>query len=213
MSELKVQLHSLFADSAVQFTDRALEMRFTAKTLVADIKRFQTYVLNSSLGSNVDQNEFLYQKLRQKITAVRPDILMHAASEFQLHLDHTGSFDAYVQQAIAIAHRVQVASPPKRASSPPKNPPPGKQAKVASAGDKGLSKFQRMAKLPDDEVLTNWHRCHKCGWRMDGEVHANGHTCDPDKRAERLAGIRRSLAADTNPNKRKVSFTGKQGSK
>ena len=131
VSEMKSQLQSLFAESAVQFTDKALDMKFSSWSLVADIQKFKTYVLNSSLGSTADHNEFLYSKLRSKMNAVRANILMHAASEFPLQLDPNAGFDEYVQQAIQSAHRVQANSvSPKRGASPPlPKQPPSKRPK------------------------------------------------------------------------------------
>ena len=198
MSDLKVQLQALFADSAVQFTDKALEMKFSAKSLVADIKSFQTYIRNSSLASSVDQNEFVYTKLRQKMTAVRANILMHAASEYQLQLDHAASFDVYVQQALNIAHRVQAS--PKREASPLRQAPPDKRVKAA-ADKSPKSKFQRMADLTEADLLKQWFRCPKCGWVMEGGVHSKGHVCDPAALSGRVQGLRRDLRNNKNPNR------------
>ena len=107
LNDLKARLQSLFAESAVHFTDLALEMKFTAKNMVADIQTFQTYMLNLSFASNLDHNEFLYAKLRAKMTSVSPNILIQIMSERQLNLDNTATFAVYVQQANLVAHRMQ----------------------------------------------------------------------------------------------------------
>ena len=107
LNDLKARLQSLFAERAVHFTDLALEMKFTAKNMVANIQTFQTYMLNLSFASNLDHNEFLYAKLRAKMTSVIPNILIQIMSAHQLNLDNTATFAVCVQQANLVAHRMQ----------------------------------------------------------------------------------------------------------
>ena len=205
-AELKAQLQMLFAESSVQFAEKALEMRFTAKSLVADIKRFATYIKNSALASDVDRNAFVYLKLREKMTAVRSDILMLAASEYQMHLDPSAPFDEYVAQATQIAHRVQTASP-KRAAEAPWQPAPSKKAKGSASASQGKhSKFSSRSTLPEQDMLKAHNRCLKCAWTLekDGQ-HSRGHVCDPENFVHRVTGVRKDLKDGLDPN-RKVRF-------
>lgn len=203
---LKQRLQELFADSAVHYTDKAFDMKFTSKNLVSDIQMFKTYVQNSSFASTLDQNEFVYGKLRSKMTAARTNILMLAASEFQMHLDKTAPFEAYVDQAIQIAHRVQSSSPKREADGPPaRGESSHKAAKTAQTPKSAIkrtsdSKFVQWATLPDDEMLEKCGRCPKCAWVMRAGEHVRGHTCDPPQFQGRVDGIRHDLQKGKDPN-------------
>ena len=69
LQEFKKQLQTLFAKSSVQFTDKALDIRFSAWTLAAEIQKFQTSIANSSLASTADHNEFLCSKCTTRQSA------------------------------------------------------------------------------------------------------------------------------------------------
>ena len=146
----------------------------------------------------------MYSKLREKMCAVRSNILMNAAAEYQLHLDPAANFDTYVQQAITIAHRVQTTSPHKREASPAVAEGTDKR-KSRRTGQPSKSKFQKQADLSQADLLKEWNRCSKCGWKM-GAPGSEDHKCDPTRLDERVAGMRRSLKQDRNPNKR-VAFS------
>ena len=68
----------------------------------------------------MNHNEFLYSKLRAKMTAVNPNVLIQATSEHQRHLDSKEDFCTYVQQAIQIAHLMHVHSPKRKPKREPK---------------------------------------------------------------------------------------------
>ena len=210
VADLKSKLQGLFAESAVHYTDLALNMNFSANSMVANIQTFHTYLQNSSFSANLDHNEFLYSKLRAKMTAVNPNILIQAASEYQRNLDSTADFPTYVQQAIQIAHHVQVNSPKREAKTPHQGPPSkkSKTRKTANAESDPPSRLQGWAKLSDEEMLRKVNRCTKCGWSLRAGQHVKDHDCDPPSLAKRVAGIRSDLGADKDPN-RKVNFAPK----
>ena len=79
-------------------------MTFHANSVVADIQTYHTYLQNASFADHLNHNEFLYTKLRAKMTAINTNVLIQAASELQRHLDSMEDFPTYVQQAIQIAH-------------------------------------------------------------------------------------------------------------
>ena len=70
VTHLKSKLQGLFAESAVHYTDLALSMTFLANRMVAEIQTYHTYLQNSSFADHLNHNEFLYCKLRAKMTAV-----------------------------------------------------------------------------------------------------------------------------------------------
>ena len=171
---------------------------------------------NSSLASTADHNEFLCSKLRSKMNAVRPNILLFAASEILQQLDPIATFNEYVQQATQIAHRVQASSPMCAANpTAPKQTPPPMRSKGADKSEHKTNqktRFQEMADLSDDKMLKEGSRCAKCGWLLErGGVHARGRTCDPDGLAMRVFGVRKDLQDNKNP-KRKVRFNGPKDS-
>ena len=132
------------------------------------------------------------------MNAMRPNMLLFAASEFLLRLDPTATFNEYVQQTTQIAHRVQ-ASSPKCASSPtaPKQTPPPKRSKGADKSEHKTNKktrFQEMADHFDERILQEWPRCAKCGLLLErGGTHARGRSYDPDSLAMRVVGGRKNL--------------------
>ena len=69
LDELQHALSALFAKSRVKFTNKPIDMEFNAKSLVTDIKNFQTYVLHSSMSDSVHHNEFLYALQRSKMNS------------------------------------------------------------------------------------------------------------------------------------------------
>ena len=87
VTQLKSKLQGLFAESAAHYTDLALSMTFHANSMVADIQTYPTYLQNSSFADRLNHNEFLYSKLRAKMTAVNPNVLIQAASEHKRHLN------------------------------------------------------------------------------------------------------------------------------
>ena len=89
-------------------------MQLNAKSMVTDIKNFQTYVLHSSMSDSEQHNEFLYALLRSKINTAKPNISLHASTEHSLALDPKATVEHYVQQALHIAYRVQTVKGVKR---------------------------------------------------------------------------------------------------
>ena len=210
VTRLKSKLQGLFAESAVHYTDLALSMTFHANSMVADIQTYHTYLQNSSFADHLNHNEFLYSKLRAKMTAVNPNVLIQAASEHQRHLDSREDFPTYVQQAIQIAHLMQVHSS-KREPKPLAQGPPSKKSKPprsAASDSVDTSKFQAWAKLSDEEMLQKVNRCAKCAWTLRAGQHVKDHQCDPHNLTKRVAGIRSDLGANKDPN-RKVNFVPK----
>ena len=120
LDELQHALSVLFAESRVKFTNNSIDMQFSAKSLVTDIKNFQTYVLHSSMSDFVQHNEFLYALLRSKMNTAKPSILLHASTENSLVLDPKSTFEQYLQQALHIAYRVHTAAGVKLESLPSK---------------------------------------------------------------------------------------------
>ena len=142
MSELKNQLQGLFANSSEQFADKAMEMIFSAKTVLEDIANFGVYIRNSSFANTANGNEYIYSKLRAKLTAVRSDMLIIASAELNLKLDSTASFDEYVQHALKNAHHVQAKSPNPRHNPPEPRERQGAAKKLKTGGKAKLTKYQ-----------------------------------------------------------------------
>ena len=96
LDELQHALSALFAESRVKVANKAIDMQFSAKSLVTDIKHFQTYVLYSSRSDSVQYNELLYALLRSQMNTAKPNILLHATTEHSLVLDPKSTFEQYV---------------------------------------------------------------------------------------------------------------------
>ena len=92
LDELQHALSTLFAESRVKLTNKAIDMQFSAKSLVTDIKNFQTYVFHSSMSDSL-QHEFLYWLLRSKVNTAKPNMLLHASTEHSLILDPKSTFN------------------------------------------------------------------------------------------------------------------------
>jgi hypothetical protein len=85
-------------------------MRFRREHLAQGIAKFRTYALHSHFSSSLDKTEWIYALLRRKMQAAWPQCLLLAATEFQLTLDPTLRFSAYVDQALKISARLQSQS-------------------------------------------------------------------------------------------------------
>lgn len=207
VAELKTQLRSLFADSAELFTEKAMEMRFSAKRLVDDIATFGVYIQNSSFAQTADANEYIYGKLRAKLIEVKPDLLIIANAEKNLRLDSEASFEEYIQQAMTIAHSVQSKPKPspKHELGQPK-PGQGTSKKIrlltpASADSESAGAYKRQGQdLSDADLLTRYNRCPKCAWKLKDGKHVKNESCSPAQKSKRITGMRKSLAAGRNPN-------------
>ena len=128
---------------------------------------------------------------------------MHAASEFQLQLDHSASFDEYVAQALQIAHRVQANSPKREGDAPGPSGPDPKRPRPAAPDGKALTTRQQQAKLPPAEILKLYKRCPKCAWTPDDKGdHSKGHACDPANFQNRFTGIRKDVQDGKDPNRK-----------
>ena len=117
LDELQHALSALFAESRVKFNNKAIDMQFSAKSLVTDIKNVKTYVLHSSMSDCV-QHEFLYVLLRSKMNTAKPNILLHGSTKHSLVLAPMSTFEQYVQQALHAAYCVQTTTGVKSEALP-----------------------------------------------------------------------------------------------
>jgi hypothetical protein len=206
-NDLRSRLSGFYQDATVRFSDAVLTMHFRKEHLAQDIAKFRTYALHSHFVSTLDGNEWIYSQLRRKMHGAWPQCLMLAATEFQLTLNPSLPFNAYVDQALKIAARLQSQLGVKSSSdSKPadtkqqKNQPLQATGKKRSAGPtlaKGPAKAQKSAPPPLSEteeraLLKRFNRCFKCAWRLE---QGQAHTCDPKAKAKRVEAIRRDEEA------------------
>lgn len=216
LNELRCRLEGLFSTASAKFTQNVIDHRFSADTMAQDIKMFRNYATNSSFKNELDRNEYLYSLLREKMTSVGGNVLMRAFTEHGLVLDNTSPFDEYIQQALTIAHKVQIT---KRAREPATTATPGAQASQANAGKQprpatgtatagGAAKpdqkprpgdqFRADAKLQRAELFAKYNRCARCGWLVPpGEPHTQ---CDAAQVEKREKALRATLNKGKNGN-------------
>jgi hypothetical protein len=109
-NDLRSRLSGLYQVASVRFSDAVLDMRFRKGHLAQDIAKFRTYALHSHFSSTLDKNEWIYAQARKKMQAGWPQCFLLASTEFQLTLDPTLRFSAYVDQALKIAAHLQSQS-------------------------------------------------------------------------------------------------------
>jgi hypothetical protein len=172
-------------------------MRFRREHLAHDIAKFRTYALHSHFSSSLDKNEWIYALLRRKMQAALPQCLLLAATEFQLTLDPTLRFSAYVDQALKIAARLQSQSalrPTPTVFSHPigsSNPTgftqakarsvhvPHKRAPASYAGPSPPISKAKLAPLPalsaeaETAFLRTQKRCFSCAYQLGDKHHAH----------------------------------------
>jgi hypothetical protein len=95
LEDFQLAVASLVPEHRTQFTEAALDMRFSAKSLCDDIARFALLMKNYEIECN---SRFIFRNLQTKLLAARPDILGVAASQFNLHFEFSEDFDQPIVQ-------------------------------------------------------------------------------------------------------------------
>jgi hypothetical protein len=91
-----VQRSSLFQNAVVLYTDKVITMSFKAASLAQDLQNFRLYVQYSSFASSADKNAYVYNLVREKMHSAVPNCLVTAQTKYQLSLDDTLPFEAFL---------------------------------------------------------------------------------------------------------------------
>ena len=118
-------------------------MTFRVKHLSQDLMTFRHYARHSSFAQTLDQNEFLYTLVRNKLHGARANYLIAVQSEYGLSLDKSETFDNYINQAVQIAQKVQASAyadePSDDADAKRHNNNAGDNSTTAAKADAGAS--------------------------------------------------------------------------
>ena len=182
ISVFRDRLLSLFADRQVTYTEQLLALSFSVSSLVADLHKFGNLARYSAFRNNLNGNLFVYDLLRDKLNKAVPNALVIASTRYQLSLPRTESFQAYLDAAVTIAHKLQIDPsilPPKRAAE-------ASPATAQTSSKKGKFETDRLAALSNTDLLNALGRCPDCGWLPNGapmSQHVRDGKCLPDKLA------------------------------
>jgi hypothetical protein len=78
-SDFQLAVTKLVPKHRTQFTEAAIDMQFSAKSLCDDITRFALLMKKGEIKCN---SKFIFRNLQTKLMEDRPDILSIAASQF-----------------------------------------------------------------------------------------------------------------------------------
>ena len=108
LAEAFARIAALVPDHGVLFMRRALDMKFTANTLLDDMKTFELYLWYGDV--NADGSQFVWTELQNKILSSCPNLFAMAASKHNLHVawDATKPFAVHVAQALKVVSTMQI---------------------------------------------------------------------------------------------------------
>ena len=210
VAELRTRLCSLFSDSEAKYTRRVIDFKINPHRFAQDLSTWRSFLAYSSFASSCDRNEFLYGLVRDKMNAAVQDCLVRAVCEHQCSLDRDAPFNEFMDQAMLIAHRIQMvpseegpaAKRQKVGSSGPKEPSGkgGSKASTAAASGVAPSGWAAAKGWPEGRLLTALGRCTKCAFFPAKSGGLAGHTCDASQLSARMGSIRKALQKGSNPN-------------
>ena len=215
MDMLKQRLSSLFQDAVVLYTDKVITMSFKAASLAQDLQNFRLYVQYSSFASSADKNAYVYNLVREKMHSAVPNCLVTAQTKYQLSLDDTLPFEAFLDAAIKFAHRLQtdkVAVGSKRsadtANAGAGGGGGGNSNNVKRRADGPSTSFKSLLSKQPSELLKGLNRCGDCGFFLQNMTFSEhkkvpadqSSACKPAALSSCLDAVRASCAKNQDPN-------------
>ena len=99
-TQFRERLLSLFAVREVAFTNKLIDMPFRLDHLVSDIQNFRVLAMHSAFAKCLDDNQYLLDLVRKKLNAAVPNALVIAATRYQLTLDQSLPFQAFLDLSL-----------------------------------------------------------------------------------------------------------------
>jgi hypothetical protein len=228
LSDFQLAVASLVPEHRTQFTEAALAMHFSAKSLCDDIARFALLMKNGEIECN---SKFIFRNLQTKLLEARPDILSVAASQFNLHFQFSEDFDQHISAAQAIAERmhgeglltswVNKVKPPsftertsvmqasaRRGPTPRQGHGAGRRQGAGPSQQKRspMTREEREAQHREFSRLAREHsRCYGCGYLVSqGELEGHKAQCthNRDDFRRRMGQVAAQVKRGQDPNKK-----------
>jgi hypothetical protein len=103
LDQFQVAVATLVPEHKTLFTEAALDMQFSTKSLCDDIARYALYMQHGEIDIITC---FVFQRLQNKLLQAKPDIFNVAAQQFNLHLEFQADFDQHIRASQIIARRL-----------------------------------------------------------------------------------------------------------
>jgi hypothetical protein len=228
LSDFQLAVASLVPEHRTQFTEAALAMHFTAKSLCDDIARFALLMKNGEIECN---SKFIFRNLQTKLLEARPDILSVAASQFNLHFQFSEDFDQHISAAQTIAERMHgeglltswvnkvkpnsftertlvMQAPARRGPTPRQGAGNGRRQGAGPSNQKRspMTREEREAQHREFTRLAREHnRCYGCGYLVcKGELEGHKTQCthNRDDFRRRMGQVAAQVKRGQDPNKK-----------